>query len=132
MDNGFLIAKSDKAKLHDKYLHKMLEIIKELNPKYYYIENPRGGMRKAEMMQEFNDRGRYTITYCQYQDTRMKPSDIWSNHPDPKFKPMCKNGDSCHEPAPRGSRTGTQGLKGSVERSIVPEQLCEEILENIA
>ena len=56
---------------------------------------------------------RYTVTYCQYGDKRMKPTDIWTNHPNPKFKPMCKNGDPCHEKAPRGSRSGTQGIKGS-------------------
>lgn len=30
----------------------------------------------------------------------MKSTDIWTNHPNPKFLPMCKNGDSCHESAP--------------------------------
>lgn len=59
----------------------------------------------------------------------MKPTDIWTNHPNPQFKPACKNGDSCHEKAPRGSRTGTQGLKGSKERAIIPEQLCEHIVD---
>lgn len=69
------------------------------------------------------------ITGCKYGDTRMKPTDIWTNHPDPKFLPMCKNGDPCHEPAPRGSKTGTQGLKGSKERSIIPQKLCEHIVD---
>ena len=72
---------------------------------------------------------RYTVTYCQYGDTRMKPTDIWTNHPDPKFKPMCKNGDTCHEKAPRGSRTGTQGLKGSKWRSVIPVELCRHIVK---
>ena len=35
---------------------------------------------------------RYTVTYCQYGDNRMKPTDIWTNHPEPKFLPMCHNG----------------------------------------
>ena len=42
---------------------------------------------------------------------------------------MCKNGDQCHEPAPRGSKTGTQGLKGSKERSVIPKNLCEHIVD---
>ena len=66
---------------------------------------------------------------CKYGDDRMKPTDIWTNHPDPKFLPMCKNGDPCHVSAPRGSRTGTQGLKGSVERSKIPQKLCEHIVD---
>ena len=31
--------------------------------------------------------------------------------------------------APRGSRTGTQGLKGSIERSVIPPLLCEHIVD---
>lgn len=66
---------------------------------------------------------------CQYGDNRMKPTDLWTNHPNPQFKPPCHNGDSCHVSAPRGSKTGTQGLKGSKERSIVPQKLCEHIVD---
>ena len=75
------------------------------------------------------DLPRYTVTYCQYGDTRMKPTDIWTNHPDPKFRPMCHNGDPCHIAAPRGAKTGTQGLKGSKERSVIPKALCEHIVD---
>jgi len=125
--DGLLIAKSDEAKEHDKCLLKTLQLISELKPKYYFIENPRGGMRKSPLMQGLMYR--YTITYCQYGDTRMKPTDIWTNHPNPDFRPMCHNGDPCHEAAPRGSKTGTQGLKGNLERSIIPAELCEHIVD---
>ncbi len=117
---------SDYARFCDEVDKHVIALIKELNPAYYFIENPRGGMRKMSWMQ---DMPRYTVTYCQYGDTRMKPTDIWTNHPDPQFLPMCKNGDSCHESAPRGSKTGTQGLKGSIERSIIPTKLCEHIVK---
>lgn len=122
---GNLDPKSDYAKFCDMVDTHVIELIKELNPKYYFIENPRGGMRKMHWMQGMP---RYTVTYCQYGDTRMKPTDIWTNHPNPKFKPMCKNGDSCHQSAPRGSKTGTQGLKGSKERSVIPADLCNHIV----
>lgn len=117
---------SDYAKFCDNTDIHVLELIKELNPRYYFIENPRGGMRKMSWMQGIP---RYTITYCQYGERRMKPTDIWTNHPNPKFKPPCKNGDSCHESAPRGARTGTQGLKNSRERSTIPKALCEHIVD---
>lgn len=122
---GSLDPVSEYAKFCDKVDRHVLDLIRELSPKYYFIENPRG-LRKMSWMK---DLPRYTITYCQYGDTRMKPTDIWTNHPDPKFKPMCHNGDSCHTPAPRGSKTGTQGLKGSIERSIIPEELCNHIVD---
>lgn len=123
--DGNLAPKSDYAKFCDRTNTHVLELIKELQPKYWFIENPRGGMRKMRFMQGLP---RYTLSYCQYGDTRMKPTDLWSNHPDPKFKPMCKNGDPCHERAPRGAKTGTQGLKGARERSRIPEGLCEHIV----
>lgn len=117
---------SEYAKFCDKTNKHVLDLIQELKPKYYFIENPRGGMRKMDFMKGLY---RYTVTYCQYGDTRMKPTDIWTNHPNPQFKPMCKNGDDCHEKAPRGSKTGTQGLKGAKERSVIPKQLCEHIVD---
>ena len=123
--SGNLAPVSDYAKFCDKTNTHMLDLIRDLNPKSYFIENPRGGMRKMDFMK---DLPRYTVTYCQYGDTRMKPTDIWTNHPNPEFKPMCRNGSPCHVPAPRGAKTGTQGLKGSKERSVIPEKLCEHIV----
>ena len=128
--DGNLAPKSDYAKFCDNVNQNAIKIIKdflEMNPKLiYFIENPRGGMRKMNFIKDFP---RYTVTYCQYGDTRMKPTDIWTNHPNPKFKPMCKNGAPCHEPAPRGSKTGTQGLKGAKDRSRIPKLLCEHVVD---
>ena len=124
-EDGNLAPKSEYAKFCDKVNTHVVELIKDLKPKYYFIENPRGGLRKMNFMKGLP---RYTVTYCQYGDTRMKPTDIWTNHSEPNFKPMCKNGDKCHESAPRGSRTGTQGLKGSELRSVIPKELCEHIV----
>ena len=104
----------------------VLDLIKELNPTYYFIENPRGAMRKMNWMQNIP---RYTVTYCQYGERRMKPTDIWTNHPDPQFKPPCKNGDKCHDAAPRGSKTGTQALKNAVEKARIPAELCQHVVE---
>ena len=94
----------------------------------WVIENPRGKLRKMEFMQEIN---RKTVTYCQYGDTRMKPTDLWFKGFDWVSKPMCKNGDICHDRAPRGSRQGTQGIKDLGEKSIVPIKLWEEILDEL-
>ena len=125
-ETGNLDPISEYARSCDKIDQHVLQLIHDLEPKFYFIENPRGGMRKMSWMHGLP---RYTVTYCQYGDTRMKPTDIWTNHPDPKFRPMCKNGDSCHERATRGAKTGTQGLKCSKERSVIPNALCEHIVE---
>ena len=124
-ESGNLKPISDKAKFSDETIKHVLDLIRELKPKYFFIENPRGGLRKMEFMQDIN---KYTVTYCQYGDFRMKPTDIFTNHSEPNFKPMCKNGDPCHVSAPRGSKTGTQGIKGKVDRSRIPEKLCDYIV----
>lgn len=106
----------------------LIDHFRTLNPHLiWYIENPRGMMRR---MDAFNilPHIRQTVTYCQYGDTRMKPTDIWTNNYDWSPRPACKNGMSCHISAPRGSRTGTQGLKGSYVRSQIPYELCKEIV----
>ena len=125
-EDGNLSPVSDYAKFCDCVNQHVLELIRELNPKYWFIENPRGGLRKMRFMRGLS---RYTVTYCQYGDTRMKPTDIFTNHPNPQFKPPCHNGDPCHVAAPRGAKTGTQGLKGHIERSIIPEELCNHIVD---
>jgi site-specific DNA-cytosine methylase len=98
-------------------------------PKYWFIENPRGMLRKMKIMEGLP---RKTVTYCQYGDTRMKPTDIWTNCDNWIPRPMCKNGQPCHEAAPRGSATGTQGIKNVIDRSRIPRELCEEIYKACA
>lgn len=124
-ETGNLDPITDYAKFCDKVNAHVIDLIHELNPNYFFIENPRGGLCNMTFMQGIP---KYLVTYCQYGDTRMKPTHIFTNYPDPQFK-HCKNGYPCHEKAPRGSRTGTQGIKGSVDRSRIPDKLCEYIVE---
>jgi len=116
-------------------VEKTNEIIDIIKPKYYFIENPRGKLRKLPIIEQHPYQK--TVTYCSYGDNRMKPTDIWSNHIYDIFntegwrpKPQCYAGNTkCHhEAAPRGSKTGTQGLKNNYERSKIPEQLLIEII----
>lgn len=124
------IPKTDSAITAQNLVKKTIEIINVLQPTYWFIENPRGLLRKMPFMKDFR---RVTVTYCQYGDTRMKPTDIWTNVPEEIWKPrpMCKNGDKCHTPAPRGSKTGTQGLKGAKDRGVIPPELFREIFKSL-
>ena len=126
--------KTKEAILGMQILNKTLEIIEHYKPDFYFIENPVGKMRR-----KIKGINRTTVTYCSYGDNRMKPTDIWSNHIYDMFntkgwrpKPQCYAGNTkCHhEEAPRGSKTGTQGLKNNYERSKIPEQLIVEIISS--
>ena len=99
--------------------------------KIFFIENPNG--RAVWIM---DNQYLKRCWYCQYGDTRAKPTNIWTNLPgwEPKTCHNFKKGQPkhCHhEAAPRGSKTGTQGLKGNMERSIIPSKLFHEIFHNV-
>jgi site-specific DNA-cytosine methylase len=124
---------SDFAAKSDRLVLNTLKLIRHFDC-IYYIENPRGYMRKMYFMKGLP---RVTVWYCKYGDKSAKPTDIWSNNIRSIFnpegwnpKPECFNGNQkCHhEAAPRGSRTGTQGKTNNYERSKIPQQLCREVI----
>ncbi len=125
-----------KCDIVNQHFIKLIQHYLEINPNLkFFIENPRGCLRKMPWMRQF-DRG--TVTYCQYGDKRMKPTDIWTNHLYTMYnldgwkpRPICRNNDKCHDPSPRGSKGGTQSLKNAHERSKIPDELCIEILKSV-
>ena len=117
--------KTAAASFNQQLVLKTRELIEQLDPQFgFLIENPRGMLRKLEPVQGLE---RVTITYCQYGDTRQKPTDLWGWVPNWTPRSMCQPGASCHEAAPRGSRTGTQGLKNAAERSRIAPDLSIEL-----
>lgn len=105
-----------------------LQLIEDLNPvKGWLLENPRGMLRKQEFMAKYERR---TVTYCQYGDSRMKPTDIWGKVDGWVVRPMCQPGASCHESSPAGTNAGGTGkLRNAKLRSMIPYELGNEILE---
>jgi len=107
----------------------LIEDLKKNNPNLiWFIENPRGMLRKQNFMSSLH---RKTVTYCQYGDFRMKPTDIFTNLVDWLPRPMCKPGDSCHASAKRGSDSGTQNMSCATARSVIPFDLFDEIFEQL-
>ncbi len=142
---GAYVPKNDKSKEGLLIAKKAVEIIEWYvtlptpcdHLVLFYIENPRGLLRKLGVIK---DGFRKEVTYCSYDDKRMKPTDIWTNNFNWIPRNKCKNykydnegniiNKHCHhESARAGSKTGTQGLKNAYERSKVPRELCLEILE---
>lgn len=116
--------KTEKARLSVKLVERTLEIIRDNAPVVWVMENPRAKLRKLPVVQNHERR---TVAYCQYGERRMKPTDLWGGFP-PSFsvKPMCSFGDPCHNAAPRGSRTGTQGMDRA-ESAKIPYALALDI-----
>jgi len=133
---------SDYAVKSDNVNQHFISLIKEwqtINPNLkFYIENPRGMLRRMPFMAEFT---RHTVWYCQYGDDRAKPTDIWTNDTNWIPRPVCHNykydkegniiDKHCHhQSARRGAVTGTQGISCTYDKSRIPDQLCEEILKS--
>ena len=125
--DGLAYPKTDTAIKGLAMVEHTLKLIEELNPKYgWLMENPRGMLRIMPIVQDYIRR---TVTYCQYGDTRMKPTDLWGNLSGWTPRKPCNNGDSCHIASPRGTTSGTQALVNATERSRVPYDLGKEIME---
>lgn len=92
------VPKSESARRSIELAKRTLYLIEQAKPKYWFIENPRGLLRKMGFMDDFlakHGAKRVTVSYCQYGDTRMKPTDIWTNALWWEPKPICKNGMPC-------------------------------------
>lgn len=119
------VPKTHAASFNQEIVRHTRALIEALNPTLgFLIENPRGMLRKLNPVEGLD---RVTISYCQYGDTRQKPTDLWGEVPGWSPRPLCQPGSDCHEAAPRGSRTGTQGLKNAKERSRIAPELSREL-----
>jgi len=123
------IPRTDVAKQSLALVAHVVELINTVTAHdgYFAIENPRGMLRKMEPVMWLH---RDTIWYCQYGDTRAKPTDLWNNLPDTWHALTCHNGNPDHDTAPRGATTGNQGLC-LVDRSKVPLGVSRSILDAI-
>lgn len=132
--DGKAIPKNEKTLHGIAIVAHTVQLIKALNPTIgWLMENPRGMLRKQSVVSDLHRR---TITYCQYGDFRMKPTDLWGEVPGWIPKTPCKAGMTCHNSARRGSDTGSQGIggggkRGSMIRSMIPYELGLEILNAI-
>jgi len=125
--------KSETAVIGAQLVTKTFEIFSWFPKCVWYMENPMGKLRVHKVMNgivTYNllNNFKRTVTYCQYGMNIMKPTDIFTNSTW-IGRPVCKNGDPCHEASPRKAKNaGTQGLKNAKERGMIPPQLCVEIL----
>jgi len=117
---------TEKSKIHLRILEKLKECInyhlEQNEDLIYYIENP-----TARMGWFINEYPRYDVSYCKYGCNRMKPTTIWTNKKG-FIAQKCKNNNPLcnHIRAPRGSKTGTQGITKH-ERYIIPKLLLDEL-----
>jgi len=64
----------------DQRVMAAIQIIKQLQPKVWILENPRGLLEKRDFMQEHANL-KHTTTYCCYGFPYRKATNIWTNAP---------------------------------------------------
>lgn len=125
-----------------------LVLVDKLEPRYWWLENPMGGLKTMGFMEDVP--GPVKVTYCRYGEERMKATNLWGEWPEAwESREPCRNGgwgtvtvegtdwrvgpngEPCHHASPRGSDTGTQGRRTSAERAMVPYELGDEIAEAV-
>jgi len=116
---------SEKAKFADDMNRHVIDLIHQMKPEIYIFENPMGAFRKMDFTQNMTLN---TTCYCQYGFTYRKQTDFLSNI-DLHLKKPCKNGDACHEKAPRGARTGLQAITDPALKAVYPPELCKWIVK---
>jgi hypothetical protein len=126
--------KTKEAEIGKGLVINTVRLIKELDAQISIIENPRGMLRKLDLI----DAPRVTVYYCHFGETRAKPTDLWGLPFPENFdtRGECHNQranhsiDCCcfdHISAPRGSQTGTQGLGSYATKSLIPYELALEV-----
>lgn len=124
--------KTERAALALDIVRRTRQVIAELAPAFWIIENPVGKLRGLPVLADLERR---TVWYCHYGEVYAKPTDLWGGFPPTlELLPACHNqhadapDDCCcrdHVAAPRGSRTGVQGemafynSKNSKRRNLV-------------
>lgn len=119
--------KTDAARKGLEILERTMAVIREIDPQYWWLENPVGKMRRMKVLEPER---RATVTYCQYSTMMrsMKPTDLWGRWPDTwEPRPRCSPGDPCHISPPRGSRTATQGDRPSEDVAEVEYGLSRAV-----
>jgi hypothetical protein len=124
--------KTEHAETSRELVLATLGIIETVQPLVAVIENPRGVLRKLGIIPV----DPVTVWYCHYGEQHAKPTDLWGL-PFPENwspRPKCHNrrpehGEDCccrdHEAASRGAKTGTQGIDGYANRSLIPYELAD-------
>lgn len=103
-------------------VHHTIGLIKGLKPEFWFLENPFGRLRS------YIGHPQATVTYCQYGEKYMKPTDLWGEHPPMTFR-RCNYGDRCHLQN-RGGNHAMRDLAGKrnrAERAKVPHELSAAI-----
>ena len=123
--------KTDFAQESLDLIEHTIGLIRDIDPEYWFLENPRAGLRRVMRQKPWGlGEPTGTVSWCQYGEDRMKPTDLWGDHPPMRYR-FCGRGSACHVSAPRGSRVGTDGMATDLIKGAIPFGLSISILDAV-
>ncbi len=119
--------KTEKCLEHIKILKKTLELIEEISPGIFFIENPRGRLRFNKIMLKFLRKHHAVIkvlTYSSYGFPTTKPTNIMTNARDFPVKELDRFG--------RGAKIKAKLDNISVcQKQKIPEALAKDVVKYV-
>lgn len=119
--------KTKKCIEHLEILKKTLELIDEISPDFFFIENPRGRLRFYPFFVEWLNKHHAvtkTLTMSSYGFRATKPTNIFTNAIDIQFKELDRFG--------RGAKSNFKMDNISVcQKQKTPQPLAEEIVKYV-
>ena len=117
----------------DRLVLRALEIIGNLRPRFWAMENPQTGLLKTRAFMQglpYSD-----VCYCKYGFKYKKATRIWHNLPWEPSQTMCRKWDRCDafadgihpEAAQSGTTNGRRNQQSQRQLYSMPPQLCDEI-----
>ena len=118
----FYVPVTQEAKRAVQLLEKTLWLIRNINPVFFFIENPRGALRHMPQVQTVPFM--HSVSYADFGMPVYKPTDLFTNCPFLSFPPVTKQ---------PGKKFDSQicDMSNAFARSVVPEKLIESILRQI-
>lgn len=99
-----------------------LTLIRELEPKYWFLENPHhGALKEQKIMQQFPH---IDIYYCAYDWPAQKHTRIWGDFP-PQWRGRTTCSHTQHAEGVQSTQTNAR------KRAEIPVLLCEEICSSL-
>lgn len=144
--------KSDGALTAQAIVEHTLKLLDALEPTAWVMENPSGMMKRLDVLAPYPYR---SISYCKFGMPYRKRTDLWLGGElenivlpgpcDTDYRPQRfttlddgrvfvidrTTDQACHEAAPRGAKTGIQGLASAADRALVPRELSRRVREHV-
>ena len=97
-----------------------LNLIQDLEPIYWFLENPlHGALKEQDFMKQYPY---MDVSYCRYGAKNQKPTRIWGNFP-PSFRPKF----ACHHIK---HKVEFRNISGKKSRAAIPIELGYDLAEN--